>query len=303
MSSMTAPGASLSVGVLVLNYNTWDLALRALDAAICLEGDAVAEYVLCDDGSSTSPPSSIDSRIRVLRGGMNVGYTRALKLAFAATNSDLMVVFAADAYPLTAFAARVRERFAGDNRLAQIAFCSEDESGSRIGSFLESEPSRWSLLLGQRLDNLIPRKRSSHWELCVFSCCMATRRVAYDQIGGIDDNFDFLDADVDYSMRLRRDGWEVAADPGLRAFHKGGAWQQLQRHRVLRFYKTRWYLLRKHNVIKNASAARGLILARLHVEQLFLGIFGRLMFSSPEVRSEKVIGRRDVISYCRDYYR
>ncbi|HEY6465247.1 MAG TPA: glycosyltransferase [Candidatus Acidoferrales bacterium] len=300
---MTAQNASLSVGVLVLNYNTWDLALRAVDAAIRLEGDAVHEYVLYDDGSSIPPPAGIDGRVRVIRGEINRGYTRALRLAFDATESDLIVVFDADAYPLTPFAARVREQFAGDDRLGQVAFFSEGEGGSSTESFIQGEPSKWSLLLGQRLDTLLRRRPPASPELCVFSCCMATRRGAYTQIGGIDDKFDFLDADVDYSMRLRRSGWKVSADPCLKAFHRGGAWQQLQRHRVLRFYKTRWYLLRKHHLIRNVFLARSFILARLYVEQLFLKAFGSVLFRKPEVRTEKMLGRRDVISYCRDYYR
>ncbi len=294
---------SLSVGVLVLNYNTWDLALRALNASIHLEQESVKEYVLFDDGSQTPPPVVVDGRIRVIRGEANRGYTGALKVAFTEMKSDLVVVFDADAYPVKPFATCARERFECDKQLGQLAFFAEDENGSPTGSFLNREPTKWSLLLGQRLDGWISRKVPRSKGLCVFSCCMATRLKAYMQVGGVDENFDFLDADLDYSMRLRRSGWKIATDPSLRAFHVGGGWSQPQRHRVLRFYKSRWYLLRKHNLITNARLARAFVLTRLRAERMILKLFGTFLFRNPDVLSEKILGRRELISYCREHYR
>lgn len=300
---MTEQKSPLSVGVLVLNYNTWDLALRALNAAIRLEPASIREYVLFDDGSQVTPPVGIESRIRVIRNGVNRGYAGALKAAFGEMKSDLVVVFDADAYPLAPFATCVRERFERYKQLGQLAFFAEDETGSPTGSFLNREPTKWSLLLGQRLDGWISRKGPQSTDLCAFSCCMATRLEAYMEVGGIDENFDFLDADLDYSMRLRRSGWKISTDPSLRAFHIGGGWSQLQRHRVLRFYKSRWYLLRKHHLITNVHLARAFILTRLRLERISLKLFGSLLFRNPDVLSEKILGRRDLISYCREHYR
>src|SRR5690348_11318781 len=110
----------LSVGVLVLNYNTWDLALRALNAAIALEAEEIDEYVLFDDGSLAPPPEGTDGRIRVICGGVNRGFPAALNVAFAQMKSEVIVLFDSDAYPLTKFAARVRENFASDSRLGQL---------------------------------------------------------------------------------------------------------------------------------------------------------------------------------------
>jgi GT2 family glycosyltransferase len=303
MSKMNESKLPLSVGVLVLNYNTWQLALRALNAAIRLEPQAIKEYVLFDDGSSDPPPAGIDDRIRLIQGGVNRGYTGALKVAFGGMKSDLVVLFDADAYPLAPFAACVRERFEGDEQLGQLAFFAEDEDGAPTESFLNNEPTEWTLLLGQRLYTRIAHRSPRPSDLCVFSCCMATRLASYLQVQGFDENFDFLDADLDYSMRLRRGGWKVEADRSLRAFHTGGAWSQLQRHRVLRFYKSRWYLLRKHHLISNAKVARAFILARLHLERVILKLFGTLLFRNRDLLSEKILGRRELIAFCREHYR
>src|ERR1022692_2701827 len=87
----------LTIGVLVLNYNTWDIALRAVEAAIQLDSTTISEFVLFDDGSPTAPPDNIDSRIRVVLGGVNRGFAGALVVAFAQMKSDIVVLFDSDA--------------------------------------------------------------------------------------------------------------------------------------------------------------------------------------------------------------
>lgn len=153
-----------------------------------------------------------------------------------------------DAYPLTPFSTRVREHFENDARLGQLGFRTEDESGSQTESFF-SEPTQWSLILGQALYARIPKRRCRPSKICVITGCMATRMDAYCDIGGFDPEFDFLDVDVDYSMRMHRRGWNIAVDSPIRAFHVGGGTGQLQRNRVLLFYKSRWRLLRKHGLM------------------------------------------------------
>ncbi|MGB0064651.1 MAG: glycosyltransferase, partial [Terracidiphilus sp.] len=239
---------SLSVGVLVLNYNTWDLALRALDAAIELEAGNVAEYVLFDDGSTSLPPQKIDNRIRLVREKSNRGFGRALPAAFAEMKSDIVVLFDSDAYPLTPFVTQVRERFDRDAQLGQLGFRAEDKNGSQTESYF-NEPTHWSLTLGQALHAKLNKKALQPGRLCVITGCMATRAAAYAQVGGFDPAFEFLDVDVDYSMNLRRRGWKVEVDPAIKVFHVGGGTPQLMRHRVLHFYRSRWHLLRKYGLM------------------------------------------------------
>ena len=293
---------SLSVGVLVLNYNTWDLALRALDAAICLELDHVAEYVLFDDGSTSPPPQAIDCRITLIRGETNRGFGRALPVALAAMKSDIVVLFDSDAYPLTPFAGKVREHFERDTRLGQLGFRAQDENGSQTESFF-GEPTQWSLILGQALYARVGRKVPRPDRLCVIAGCMATRAEAYAQVGGFDAEFDFLDVDVDYSMNLRQQGWKVAVDPAIKVFHVGGGTPQLLRYRVLHFYKSRWRLLRKHGLITSPRMARAFILARLTCEKAILQLLGRFLYSSSETLDDKILGRKALLAFCRTHFR
>ena len=292
----------LSIGVLVLNYNTWDLALRALNAAIRLEAENVSEYVLFDDGSPGHPPAGSDPRIRVVCGGSNVGFARALQAAFVLMKSDIVVLFDSDAYPLTPFSVRVRKHFEDDARLGQLGFRTEDGNGSQTESFF-AEPTQWSLILGQALHSRLPKRALRPWNVCVITGCMATRMEAYTDVGGFDSELNFLDVDVDYSIRLRRGGWKIEVDPNIKGFHVGGGTAQTQRNRVLHFYMSRWHLLRKHKLMWSPRFARAIILSRLVCEQKILDAFGHRLFSSAEVLEDKVVGRRTLLAYCRTNFR
>lgn len=292
------PCGSLSIGVLVLNYNTWDLALRALNAAIDLEKENVNEYVLFDDGSPTPPPGNIDSRIKVVLGHSNRGFARALASAFSAMTSDIVVLFDSDAFPLVPFSVQTRRRFQEDPGLGQLGFVTQDQFGRQTESFF-GEPTQWSLILGQALHARVPKTPLQTSKLCVITGCMATRAEAYAQAGGFDPEFDFLDIDVDYSMRMRKMGWKVDVDHSITVFHAGGGTHQLVRHRVLRFYKCRWYLLRKHELLSSPWLARRIIILRLLCEDMLLRIFGHVLFRDPAVRTDKRLGRKSLLAYCR----
>ncbi len=201
------------------------------------------------------------------------------------------------------FASRVRERFAADPRLAILGFATVDERGLPAGS-CEEEPDVWSLLLGQRLHAVYERfRRRSQRNLCVFTCAMALRRAAFDDLGGFDEGFDWLDLDLDLCMRAHRAGWRVAHEPGLVAFHKGSGSPQKVSQRVLRFYKNRWRLLRKFGKIRRPGLARALILGRLGVELLALRLLGPLLRRDPEALSDKLAGRRRVLEHVRRSFR
>ena len=91
------------------------------------------------------------------------------------------------------------------------------KNGSQTESFF-NEPTQWSLILGQALYARVCKNAFRPDKLCVITGCMATRAVAYAQVGGFDAEFEFLDVDVDYSMNLRRHGWKVEVDPSIRCF-------------------------------------------------------------------------------------
>ncbi len=288
----------VSLAIVLTNYNTWELAQRCVEA--CFREDRVGfdSLLIYDDCSQVEFTGSFPESARLYRGCPNRGLIKSLNVAFRLVNEDIIVLFDSDAYPTTPFCDAVRAMFKEDADLGLVALRTIGRSGNPTESYT-TEPNVWSLLLGQKLHARLDRWLADRsGRISVFTCAMAVRKTAFDELGGFDEKFDWLDLDHDLSMRMNRSKWKVAVAPGPRVFHEGGGTPQLTRQRVLRFYKNRWYLLNKFNRIPMKRLTKILILTRLCIEYAVLRIAGGVLYSDEAIRNDKVMGRRELIRFC-----
>ncbi len=300
--SRPPPSGAPAVGVVVTNYQTWDLTRRCVEAVARLGG--AGDVVVVDDASPAPPPPAVAAHARVLVNAANQGLCRSLNRGIRECATDVVVLFDSDAYPLVEFAAPLRAAFAADPRLAVVGFATVGAGGRPTGSW-EDEPGVLGFVLGPRLDALRRRlrpRRSPPDRLSVFTCAMAVRRDAFLAIGGFDEAFDWLDLDHDLSMRLRRAGYRLAVRSDLVAFHEGGGAPQATGERVLRAYKNRWRLLRKHGKIRRPALVGALVRLRLRGEWLLLRLAGAVLRTRPELAA-KAAGRRALVRWCAENYR
>ena len=263
----------------------------------------VREIIVVDDHSNeTGPPPSMDPRVLVLVNPENVGYGRSLHRAVSAATAEIVVVFDSDAYPLMDFVPPLSQLFASDPALGAVGFRTVDRHGRTTGSG-EPEPTVAALLLGQRLHAFASRWHpppADSW--CLYTPAIAIRRATYDELGGLDtDTFDFLDLDLDFSMRLNRSRWHLRQSEVLVAFHEGAGSPQLASQRLHRFYQNRWRLLRKHGKIVRPALIRSAVSFRLAFELVVLLILGRLVFDKP-TQVDKVRGRRLALRHVLEHW-
>lgn len=293
----------LSIGVLMTNYNSWDLATFGIRAHLDRAGHSIERILLVDDHSDEVYDEFIDPKVEIIRNEETIGYARNVNMGFSKLDTDIVLLFDADASPLMDYSEIVSRLFADDERLGIVGFTTYGKSNELTGS-AEKEPGVLSLVVGQRIDGLYRRYiKKSRGADTVYSCCVAVRKSAFDDVGGLDVTFDWLDADHDLCMRMRERGWKVAHSSELKALHEGGGSPKLPSYRVFRSYKNRWYLLRKHGKIKNVFLIKKIILFRLRIEYLILLLFGRLIFKDQEVVQDKLTGRKKTILYCKENYR
>lgn len=297
----TGAPVQASIGVVITNCDTWALTFTCLDRLAPFR-TALFDVVVVDDASTEPGAEPLPQGVRLLRNPERQGLVRSLNRGIRSLDTDLVVLFDSDAYPLHDFTAEVRRLFAADPRLAVAGFRTLDGEGRLTGSH-EAEPDVSCLVLGQRLHACWERLARRDGPVCVFTCAMALRRRAFEELGGFDEGFDWLDLDVDLCMRARRAGWEVAHTPTLTAFHEGAGTPQRTSERVLRFYKNRWRLLRKFGLIHRPALVRALILGRLAGELAALHLAGPLLVRDPKARRDKLAGRRRTLAYVRRYCR
>jgi GT2 family glycosyltransferase len=288
------------LGVVLTTWETWDLAARCVDAVLA-SGVAGRDVLVVDDASSQPAPDGLARRVRVLRNPENLGLVRSLNLGIRAVDAEVVAVFDSDARPLSGFPEAVLRRFDGDPRLGILGFKTVDSAGRETGSH-EPEPGVASLVLGQRLHGLA--RRFAHFDgrhnaspPCVFSCAMALRKQAFDDLGGFDEQFDWLDLDLDLCMRAHRSAWKVEHAPEIVAFHEGSGAPQATRQRVLRVYQNRWRLLRKFGKVRRPHLVRALVGARLGLELAALQLAGPFLIRDRERLADKLAGRRALLRW------
>jgi GT2 family glycosyltransferase len=292
-----------AISVLVTAYNSWEIAARCVEAHLTYAGRAIDKILVVDDHSDQTFDGPLNSKVEIIRNPQNLGFVKSVNVGFKNLDTDIVMLFDADAYPMMDYSRIVLDEFRNNDRLGIIGFTTYGSNNQITGSS-EEEPDALRLVLGQRIDNLYRKVFIKHHpKTVVYSCAMAVRRKAFDEIGGFDENFDWLEPDSDLCLRMRENGWTVKQSSELKAYHEGGGTPQQASDRVLRFYKNRWYLLRKYGRVKNVAMVKNLILFRLRMEYLALLLFGKLVFSNKETLRDKVSGRRRVISYCKENFK
>jgi GT2 family glycosyltransferase len=292
----------LTVAILVTNYNTWDLIERCVQACYLHDEGHFDSLVVYDDGSQSDFAGSFPASTRIIKGSTNLGLTKALNIAFGLVSEDIVVLFDSDAYPVSAFCEEARRMFEQEPELGLVGMQTIGLDGLPTESY-SSEPNIWSLLLGQFLySKFEPWLADKSGRLSIFTCAMAVRMAAFRELNGFDGEFDWIDLDRDFSMRMNRSQWKTSIAPDARVFHEGSGTPQLTRKRVLRFYKARWRLLDKFQRLPFRTLSKLLILFRLSVEFLVFACLGPIFIRNRSVLRDKVQGRREVIAFCMKNY-
>jgi GT2 family glycosyltransferase len=121
---------------------------------------------------------------------------------------------------------------------------------------------------------------------------MAVRRKAFESVGGFDEAFDFLDADTDFSMRLRQAGWRLGNSEEIVAYHEGGGSPQSTAKRVVRHHRNRWRLLQKHSKLKQPLMIKATLALRHGLEYGLLRLLGSVFTNTTAEQEDKLTGRR-----------
>jgi GT2 family glycosyltransferase len=294
----------LSISVVITNYNTKDLTIRCLDALKRERGDRPVQVIVVDDASTEKLSGSLPGWVELVENETNQGYVRSVNIGVGRATGDVVLLLDSDACPVSDVLAPIAEAFAKNERLGGLGFHLVDAGGQPTGA-TQPEPTALGLALGQaleaRLSTWIHRGHADRFT--VHSCALAFRRSAFTAIGGFDEGFDFLDADTDFSMRLRRANWEIAVEDHVRILHEGAGSPQSTAKRVVRHHVNRWRLLEKHGLIRHPTLLRGALAMRHAAELLWLSGPGLLKGGDPAVRADKLTGRRQLMSTLWKSYR
>jgi GT2 family glycosyltransferase len=282
----------MSIGILVTNYNTWSLTSKCVEHCLKYADTTMDQFVVVDDCSIEQFDNQF-KEVKLIRNTSNSGLVRSLNIGLSYLNTKLIFIFDSDAWPLENYSSKAIEYFHSNPEVGIATFQTENSDGVPSLSY-ESEPNAISLLLGQRLYSYYQKyflKGSNN--ITVYTCAMVIRKEVIEQVGGFDENYDWLELDHDICMSATRKGWKIGILP-IRAFHKGSGTAQRVSHRVIRFYKNRIKLLRKFNKYPAEKLFNTLIILRLSSEYIFLKTFGWFKYNKA-VLEDKLFSRSELI--------
>jgi GT2 family glycosyltransferase len=289
-------GKSLSAmpcSVIITVYRSWHLAYACVLSVLrWLPHARIGEIVLVHDDPAEKAPEWTQTLplCRVLQNTENVGYVASVQKGMEAAQYELVLLLDADA-AITGPAVDALDLLANAPDLHMVVPGATDLSGKAVPRFYMA-PSGLSLWLGQKAESFW-HQFSKAEKMVSHSYAWFLRRHTFLAIGGFDTNFRFLEADVDFSIRLHAlFSAGVAYYPKAIIAHQGGANPVTRNQRVMDWYASRWYLLQKQGKIKHSKLLRYTIRFRLMAEQLMALLLAKLLPGKKLHWQQKAAGRK-----------
>jgi len=281
--------------IVIVNWNAGALLRKCLDSLARFGGDALAETVLVDNGSTDG---SADVEIPGLplaidRTGENLGFARGSNRGATGARAAYLLFLNPDTELRAGTLAAVVD-FMEREESAQIGICGirlvgEDGTVQRHCARFPTWRSfvGHSLALTARLPRLFPPVTLDDFDHLsnrdvdhVIGAFYLIRRDLFEALGGFDERFFVYLEDLDLSRRAAASGWRCHYLADAVAFHKGGGTSdQVKAHRLFYSLRSRLLYALKHF---SRPAAWAVIAATLLIEP-----FSRLALAAARRSSEE----------------
>lgn len=183
------------------------------------------EVVLVDNASTDETASIVQKvpGVTLLRNEANLGFSRAVNQAAAASQGDILVVINQDLYLEPGSLETIYEFLSSNKAVAggQLSFADGSYQAS-CGPFPTLTGTLWRLLLPKniRKNNLFPPRpseaRAVDWVTGAF---IGLHRDIFDRIEGFDEDYFMYYEDVDFCLRAHRAGFHSYFLPSAKAVH------------------------------------------------------------------------------------
>jgi N-acetylglucosaminyl-diphospho-decaprenol L-rhamnosyltransferase len=251
---------TLSIDVVIPVFNRWDLTQSCLNH---LRQQTIPHTAtVSDNGSTDGTPQCVRDEFpeaHVVELGENTGFTVACNRGVGTGDGDIVVLLNNDVECRPDFLERLVAPLATDDAIGSVAALLLMPGEEHIESFgLAVDPT----FAGY------PRLRGSHTTsaqaiepllIGPSGAAGAYRRIAWEQVGGLDEGVFAYGEDVDIALRLRAAGWKAASARDAVAIHVGSAtattrsaWQRYQGGFA------RGYFLRRYGALRTRAAVRTL---------------------------------------------
>lgn len=260
----------MMVSVIIVNWNTPDLALAAAHSALSQVADEAVEVIVVDNASTDDSLARLraEQDLRLLAAPRNLGFAGGNNLALRRARGDWTLLLNSDAELRPGALAELLRAARAEPRAALVAPLVESPDGS-VQWHWDYMPGLlrevWLVLVGRRLT------ASATWQQralalrepvrvrSVGTAALLAPMWLWRRIGLLPEEGFLYFEEADLCERVRRRGWPILLAPAARALHHGGqSTGQVPARRRRAHYESRMLFYDRHRDPCSAALVRWL---------------------------------------------
>ncbi len=256
--------SGVQLSIIIVNYNVRDFLRQALLSLNKARTGIPSEIIVVDNASDDGSVDMVKNKfpeVRILANNVNAGFAKANNMGLKLAKGEFCLLINPDTI-VQENTLRVMLQFFGDHPDVGLAGCKIlNPDGSPELACRRSFPTPWvafTKMIG--LAALFPESRwfarynltfrsfDETYEVdAVSGSFMMTRRAAFNDVGGLDENFFMYGEDLDWSYRIQQSGWKVYYVHTTSIVHyKGESTRRSGLNEIRTFYEAMHLFVRKH---------------------------------------------------------
>ncbi len=260
---MDVPPARSELTVIIVNWNTRQLTLKAVETLLKNAGDVRMDVVVWDNGSTDGSAEALAARfpeIRLIRHPENVGFAQAHNLLMPTIATEWVLLLNSDTETYPDAIANLLE-FSKRNPQAGITGGrTYFPDGSLNPTSCWNKMTIWSLFCSAtgltrafKSSTLFNPEGLGSWQRdsvrqvdIVTGCLFMLKRSTWDELGGFLPKYFMYGEEFDMCLRAAKHGYRPMITPDARVMHMGGASARLPEDRLFQQSRSRASFIRDH---------------------------------------------------------
>ena len=224
---------------IIVSWNARAYLRQCLDSIKTESKGLEVEVIVVDNASSDGSPEMVQAEypwVVLIRNDSNVGFARANNQGIAVSSAKYLCLVNSDVVIHPGCLIEMKD-FLDTNPQIGLAGPKVLNSDGTLQSTCRETPTLRSVLFrALALDTLFPRSSTfgahymTNWEHddvrvvgILSGCCWFARRLAVEEVGGLNEAFFMYGEDMEWCLRFSRRGWPVVFNPVATITHYGGA--------------------------------------------------------------------------------
>ena len=222
----------MNIAVVILNWNGRELLEQFLPSVIKFSPEA--SIYVADNASTDDSVAFLEARfpeVKLIKNKKNAGYAGGYNLALKSVPEEIHILLNSDVEVTEGWLQPIIEVFKAEPITAAIQpkildFKQKDhfEYAGAAGGFIDKYGYPFCRgRIFQKLEEDHGQYNDDHYIFWASGACLAIRKSAFKETGGLDEDFFAHQEEIDLCWRLKNKGYNIKYVSGSRVYHVGGA--------------------------------------------------------------------------------